>query len=91
MYLAAYHFTGNSTDLASKYDAVNTTGMYRPAFHVVVKTDEGLTIYDTCPSREVFESFSTDPQFLGTLTAAGLPTPRIVALGEVHATVPAPV
>jgi len=47
-----------------------------------VVTENGISVYDACPSREVFEEFSRD--FPAAVVAVGLPAPRIVPLGDVH-------
>ena len=57
------------------------------AFHACVVAEGGITVFDGCPSRADFATFSTGPQFRGAVVAAGLPTPRIEPLGEVHVAV----
>ncbi|WP_445189264.1 hypothetical protein ACTXG6_19750 [Pseudonocardia sp. Cha107L01] len=85
MFLSAYHFDGHPTALLPAYDLLRQ-GFPPDTFelHACVVTGVGITVYDACPTREVFEGFSIGPEFLGSLAAAGLPRPRIEPLGEVH-------
>ncbi len=55
--------------------------MFLSTYHV----DGDPAVLDGCASRAAFEAFSTGEQFRSALAAAGLPTPRVQPLGEVHA------
>jgi len=84
-YLVAYHFDGDPDDLRPRYDELMAG--FPPEMtilHVCTTRADGVTVVDACPSREVFEDFSTGPDFAAALQAAGLPTPRIEHLGDVH-------
>jgi hypothetical protein len=86
MFLGAYHFTGDRDELLAAYERLHAA--YPPEtldLHVCVANDDGITVYDACPSRDVFASFSSSAEFADALDGAGLPTPRVVQLGEVHA------
>lgn len=78
MHLGIYTFTGDPDELLSAYERL-MAGL--PAdgsdVHLCVRRPDGITIYDTCPSREAFEQFSTSRGFRDALTAAGLPAPAI--------------
>jgi hypothetical protein len=84
MFLSAYHFDGDPAVLIPAYEAL-MSGFPPDAveLHACVVTERGITIYDGCPSREVFEEFSRGG-FQSAVVAAGLPDPRIEPLGEVH-------
>jgi hypothetical protein len=84
MFLSAFHFDGDPTELIPAYEAL-LSGLPADAIelHACVVTEEGITVFDACPSREVFEEF-TSGGFQSAVAAAGLPLPRIVPLGEVH-------
>jgi hypothetical protein len=85
MYLGTYRFTGDPIELAAAYDRL--MAKYpddQLLVHVCVRTDEGLVVYDTCPSQADFHAFSTDPQLLAAMHEAGLPTPQVEEVGEVH-------
>jgi hypothetical protein len=85
MFLSAYHFDGDPATLVTAYDVMRR-GFPPETFelHACVVSGAGITVYDACPTREIFESFSTGPEFRGALAAAGLPAPRVEPLGEVH-------
>ena len=91
MFLSAYHFEGDAAALVEAYDRMRA--LFPPdalVFHACVVADAGITVFDGCPSRADFATFSTGPQFRGAVAAAGLPTPRIEPLGEVHVAVANP-
>ena len=88
MFLSSYTFEGDPTALVAGYERM------RAAFpadalelQVCVSTDSGLVVYDACPDREAFEAFSTSEDLAAALSAAGLPSPRIEPLGDVHAAI----
>lgn len=85
MFLSAYYFDGDPTDLVAAHDRLLSM---LPAdgldLHICVVTDLGITVFDACPSREVFEGFSRSPEFLSVVSEAGLPQPRLDPLGEIH-------
>jgi len=86
MFLGRYDFDGDPDALLKAYDRMMAA---MPAeaisFHICVRRDGGITIYDTCPSAEVFAEFSCSPQTRGAMTGAGLPEPVVTPLGEAHA------
>jgi hypothetical protein len=85
MFLSAYHFDGPPARLVPAYQRFQAA--YPPEsleLHVCVTRDGGLTIYDACPSRAVFEQFHHSADFEAAIASAGLPTPRVEPLGEVH-------
>jgi hypothetical protein len=87
MYVATYTFTGEPTDLATRFDAL--LAEFPPdevILQLCVVGEGGLTVVDTCPDRETFTSFSSSPEFAGALQRHGLPTPTVVALGDLHST-----
>ena len=88
MYLGAYHFDGEPDTLLAAYDRLMAS--YPPGsitLHVCVERREGISVYDACPSRVVFDQFSTGPEFRAAIDGAGLPTPRVEQLGDVRAAV----
>lgn len=85
VFLGAYHFAGDSEALVAAHDRL--VANFPPGsfdLHVCVAVDDGIVVYDACPSREVFTGFSQSPDFLAAVTAAGLPAPRVEPLGDVH-------
>ena len=86
MFLGRYDFAGDPAELATRYDAM--LAQIPPdniGFHACVTHAGGLTIYDTCPTAEVFAGFSTSGGFRELVRAVGLPEPVVTPLGEVHA------
>ncbi len=85
MYLGSYRFDGDPDTLAAAYDTL-MAGL--PAgqllWHICVRTESGLTVYDSCPDRREFVAFSTSPDVLGAMAAAGLPRPVVTEIGEIH-------
>ncbi len=85
MFLGSYRFDGDTDRLVAAYDRL--MGGFPPdtiLWHTCVRREGGITVYDACPSREVFAQFSTDPAVLGAMAAAGLPAPVVEQLGPVH-------
>ena len=52
--------------------------------HVCVRTQEGIVVFDACPSRADFVAFSNSAEFRQAVADARLPEPRLEPLGEVH-------
>lgn len=91
MFLGAYHFEGDPAELLGGYDrllAQLPPGVIE--LNVCVARDAGITVFDACPSRDVFTGFSQSPEFLVAVSEAGLPVPRVEPLGDVHAATVAP-
>ncbi len=74
MHLGIYEFTGNPKELLAGYDRLMTAiPQGNVSWHLCAVREDGITIYDTCPSEAVFESFSTNPGFHEAIANAGLP------------------
>lgn len=86
MFLSAYHFDGDPAVLAAAHDRLlSAVPPEQLLVHVCVTTGRGITVFDACPSRDVFEAFHVSPEFRAAVTMAGLPQPRVEPVGEVHA------
>jgi hypothetical protein len=86
MYLGIYEIDGDPDELLAAYDRL--IGMMPEAqvvFHACAVREDGITVYDACPTKEVFEQFSTSPEFRGATEAAGLPWPRRIEGLPLHA------
>ena len=84
MFLSAYRFQGEpSALLAAHARLLEIIPASNLQLHASVPHPGGLDVYDTCPSRAVFETFSSGPGFADALARAGLPRPRIEPLGEI--------
>jgi hypothetical protein len=52
-----------------------------------MRASDGIVLVDTCPSREVYEQFSTDEAFRALRRRHGLPEPDLLEDFPVHAAV----
>ena len=86
MYLGIYDIDGHRDELLAAYDRV-MAGMPegRIYFHACAIRENGITIYDACPSKEAFEKFSTSAEFRSAAEAAGLPWPGKIEGRSLHA------
>jgi len=88
MFLGTYRFEGNVDELTPMYEKmIASIPKESLHLHVCVRDAGGLTIYDTCPSREVFQSFSSSDFFHDALKAVGLPSPQVTLVGDVQAAI----
>jgi len=86
MHASIWKFTGEPDDLARRYDAMAAEiPAANMRLHLCLRAEDGIVIVDTCPSREVFESFSTGPEFQALRARHGLPEPVQVQDFPVHA------
>lgn len=86
MFLGIYRFEGDTEQLRMAYERmlklIPHTNMQ---LHVCIPGDNGLSIIDTCPDKESFLSFSSSSELSDALKSAGLSTPQVTPMGEVHA------
>jgi hypothetical protein len=85
MFLGCYDFDGDPGELLAAYDRMMEK--FPPEallLHVCVEREGGISVYDACPSREVFSAFAAGPDFNEAVAAAGLPAARVTLLGDVH-------
>jgi len=86
MFLGIYRFKGNPDELLPAYDRLlNNVPREALHLHVCVQDQDGLWVYDCCPTREGFQSFAESDNFQNALKAAGLPAPQVTPMGDVHA------
>ena len=78
MHASISTFTGDPDELLARYDAllaeVPTINM---RMHMCLRAPDGIVVVDTCPTREVFESFHRGDAFRSLLAGHGLPEPAI--------------
>ena len=85
LYLGALHFDGDPGDLLPAYHRLlEGFGIDTLDVHLCVARDDGLTVFDACPTKAVYEEFTTSDAFRIAVAAAGLPEPRIEGLGDVQ-------
>ena len=85
MFLGAYHFDGDPADLLPGYRRL-MAGFPPDSsdLHMCVERVDGITVFDACPSSEVFAGFSAGLEFRMAIEDAGLPAPRVEPIGEVR-------
>jgi hypothetical protein len=86
MYLGIYDIDGDSRELLVAYDRL-IAGMPEGQlfFHACAVRENGITIFDACPTKEAFERFSTSAEFRNAAEAAGLPWPSKIEGLPLHA------
>jgi hypothetical protein len=78
MHASISTFRGDPDDLVARYDAM--VADIPPAnirLQLCLRTDDGIVVVDTCPSREAFDAFFHDGPFRSLLARHGLPEPEI--------------
>ena len=84
MFLGMYNFEGDAAQLRMAYERMLELMPHNNLqLHVCVSGDNGLSIIDSCPSKESFLSFASSSEFADALKTAGLPTPKVTPMGEV--------
>lgn len=92
MMLRAMHasistFRGDPDDLLARYDAmVAEIPAASMRLHMCLRSDDGIVVVDTCPSREAFDAFFHGGPFRSLLARHGLPDP-VVEDHPVHAAI----
>lgn len=85
MYLAIYEIEGDPEALLPAYDRVMAQiPEDAVVFHACAVREDGITIYDSCPTKEAFEQFSTSTEFRSACEAAGLPWPHKITGLPLH-------
>ena len=85
LYLGAAHFDGDPAELLPAYHRMlGRFGLDALDVHLCITTDDGLTVFDACPTREIYEEFTKSDTFLGAIAEAGLPAPRVSGLGDIQ-------
>jgi hypothetical protein len=85
LYLGAVHFDGDPGQLLPAYDRMlERFGIENLDVHLCIVRDDGLTVFDACPTKADYEQFTGSDLFRDAVAAAGLPAPRIEGLGDVR-------
>jgi hypothetical protein len=86
MHVSIWKFTGDPDELTRGYDAL-AAEMPTDQFiaNLCLRAPDGIIIVDTCPTREVFEAFSTSDEFRVARQRHGLPDPSELHDYPVHA------
>ena len=85
LYLGAMHFDGDPGELLPAYHLLlEGFGIDNLDVHLCIVQDAGLTVFDACPGKAVYDGFTRSEEFRAAVAAAGLPVPRIEGLGDVQ-------
>jgi hypothetical protein len=85
LYLGAAHFDGDPAELLPAYHRLlERFGIDNLDVHLCVVRDDGLTVFDACPGKVVYEEFIKSDMFREAVAAAGLPVPQIEGLGDIQ-------
>jgi hypothetical protein len=85
LYLGVAYFDGDPGELLPAYHRMlELFGIDNLDVHLCIARQDGLTVFDACPSKTVYEEFTTSDMFRDAVAAAGLPAPRIEGLGDVQ-------
>ncbi|TML53619.1 MAG: hypothetical protein E6G15_08945 [Actinobacteria bacterium] len=85
MHASIWRLHGDPKELLPRYDAlVADIPRENMRLHLCLRAPDGLVIVDTCPSRQVFESFIAGGAFRALLERHGLPEPEQLEDFPVH-------
>ena len=85
LYLGAVHFDGEPGELLPGYHRLlERFPIDSLDVHLCITRENGVTIFDACPTKAIHEQFTKSDVFLDAVTEAGLPAPRIEGLGDVQ-------
>ncbi len=77
MHASISHLRGDPDDLLRRYDALLAeVPAENMILHLCLRSDDGIVIVDTCPTKEVFEAFHAGEPFRAMRARHGLPEPR---------------
>jgi hypothetical protein len=86
MHASIWRFAGDPDWLVRRYDAMIAELLRaNMRLHLCLRATDGIVLVDTCPSREVFEAFSTGDEFRSLRERHGLPDPEQLEDFPVHA------
>jgi hypothetical protein len=80
MHCSIWTYVGDPDDLVARYEAmVEEIPSGNMRFHACARTADGIVMFDTCPSKEVFDSFysSSEAQALMERHGLGDPAERV--------------
>jgi hypothetical protein len=86
MHLTNYHFDGDPKALEAGYQRMMAAfPTDELLLNICIAREGGITVVDTCTTREDAEAFAAGDTFAGALADAGLPTPRVEPVGDIRA------
>ena len=76
MHCSIWTYAGDPDELVARYEAlVADIPAENMRFHACARTHDGIVIFDTCPSKEVYDSFWNSPDVVALLRRHGLGDP----------------
>ena len=76
MHCSIWTWHGDPDDLAQRYEAlVSSIPAESMRFSACAKTADGIVVFDTCPTEEIFEAFQASEGFRSLLAEHGLGDP----------------
>ena len=85
MHASIWRFSGDPDELLERYEAMLAEiPAENMRFHLCLRADDGIVLVDTCPSKEVFDSFFAGEGFRTLRERHRLPEPVSVEDFPVH-------
>jgi hypothetical protein len=85
MHASISHLRGDPDDLLCRYDALLAEiPPESMILHLCLRTDDGIIVIDTCPSKEIFDAFHAGEPFRAMRARHGLPDPDRLEDYPVH-------
>ena len=85
MHASIARFTGDPAGLLARYDAMLADEPLEDVrLHLCLRTDDGIVVVDTCPTREAHDAFYGGGTFGAMLERHGLPEPASLEDFPVH-------
>lgn len=76
MHCSIWTYVGDPDDLVARYEAlIEEIPRENMRFHACARTPDGLVMVDTCPSKEIFDSFVASPEVQALFARHGLDRP----------------
>ena len=78
MHASILTFSGDPDDLTARFDSLLAqVPLDNVRLMLVVRRPDGITLVDTCPSRDAYERFRASGWLDSAMAAAGLPAPDV--------------
>jgi len=85
MHASIWKFAGDPDELLRRYDAMlEEIPRASMRLHICLRAADGIVLVDTCPTKEVFESFALGDDFRALRGRHGFPEPEKLEDFPVH-------
>jgi hypothetical protein len=76
VHCSIWTYVGDPDELVARYEAmIAEVPEENMLFHACARTEDGIVIFDTCPSKEVFDDFYGRPEVQALFARHGLDRP----------------